>query len=274
MDPQTVVVENIFADSAAGPSYGSSYLDSARKRIFDKGLAVVFIAGLLPSATVCISKNIFHGKSAFYHQHRYGGNVGNLQIPKIQSMDPQDPSATNGTVPETTYPWMVSARRRGIDEYPQLFLVLRGKLALIGPRILHQTEWEDLRTDPKVTSAYEGYKSLTAQSLTGILSPFAIAKRVYSGIDSVENQVRVNLDMRYMQNASLRNDVRLLILLARSFAGLRVDSVDEVYGLFSKTIKQRKPFARKVGFSGNGVAAKVRMAPAQLLSRLSDAGRT
>ncbi|HEX7120767.1 MAG TPA: sugar transferase [Gemmatimonadaceae bacterium] len=116
-------------------------------------------------------------------------------------------------------------RRTKIDELPQLLNVLRGEMALVGPRpedpVLverHYTAWqrETLRVRPGLTSP-------------GSLYYDAGAKRLVEGDDPEERYVRdvlplkLALDLVYVRRASLAYDLRLIgrtvVFLLGTFAG-------------------------------------------------------
>lgn len=99
--------------------------------------------------------------------------------------------------------WM---RKYSIDELPQLFNVLRGEMSLVGPR--PWALYDALRISP------EGQKRLNA--LPGITGPWQVGAR--SNLLDLE---AVNcLDLEYLENWSLFQDIKILILtVTKVFSG-------------------------------------------------------
>lgn len=91
--------------------------------------------------------------------------------------------------------WM---RKYSLDELPQLFNVLRGEMSLVGPR--PWALYDALRINPK------GQKRLNA--LPGITGLWQVeARSTLLDLDEVNN-----LDLEYLQNWSLRRDLKILMM--------------------------------------------------------------
>ena len=87
-------------------------------------------------------------------------------------------------------------RRWSIDELPQFINVLRGDMSLVGPR-------------PEEKWIVEMYSDVYRKRLVvkpGITGPMQIAGR--GGLSAEE---RVELDLDYVQNYSLRKDIMILL---------------------------------------------------------------
>lgn len=91
-------------------------------------------------------------------------------------------------------------RRYSLDELPQLFNVVRGEMALIGPRMITAAELEKY-------GSHAGKLLTVKPGLTGLWQ--------VSGRQTTTYQRRVELDMHYIDNWSLAVDFSILL---RTFA--------------------------------------------------------
>ena len=86
-------------------------------------------------------------------------------------------------------------RRFSIDELPQLFNVLNGTMSLVGPR-------------PALPDEVDSYRSAHLKRLQG--KPGLTCWWQVSGRSDLSFQEQIDLDMRYMQQLSVGQDLRLL----------------------------------------------------------------
>jgi lipopolysaccharide/colanic/teichoic acid biosynthesis glycosyltransferase len=87
-------------------------------------------------------------------------------------------------------------RRTGLDELPQLFNVLRGEMSLVGPRPLLQ--WENDMCNPR-----EARRLHVKPGLTGLSQ--------VNGRNAIPWHARVEWDVRYVEQASVRLDLWILL---------------------------------------------------------------
>lgn len=90
-----------------------------------------------------------------------------------------------------------------IDEFPQLFNVLKGEMSMIGPRAYLKRELEEQ------TQRYPETKPLVRDILSvkpGVSGPWQT-----SGRNEVPFTVRANLDSEYARNKSIRRDILILL---------------------------------------------------------------
>jgi lipopolysaccharide/colanic/teichoic acid biosynthesis glycosyltransferase len=90
-------------------------------------------------------------------------------------------------------------RKTSIDELPQLFNVLRGDMSIVGNRPLPLYEAEKLTTD-------EFAARFNAPA--GITGLWQVTKRGQSNMSELE---RINLDIHYARQFSLKGDVKILL---------------------------------------------------------------
>ena len=89
-------------------------------------------------------------------------------------------------------------RRTSIDELPQLLSILRGHMTLVGPRpaLFNQLDLIELRTNSKVHTLVPG--------VTGWAQ--------VNGRDNITLKEKVNLDIEYFKNKSIKLDIHIIFL--------------------------------------------------------------
>jgi len=87
-------------------------------------------------------------------------------------------------------------RRYSIDEFPQLFNVLRGEMSLVGPR-------------PPLPREYKDYRDWQRKRLDGI--PGITGLWQVSGKNRIPFQEMVKLDIHYLQNWSVWVDIKIMV---------------------------------------------------------------
>lgn len=88
-------------------------------------------------------------------------------------------------------------RKFSLDELPQIFNVLRGQMSLVGPRMITAPELEK----------YGEHKALLLSVKPGLTGYWQV-----HGRQEVSYAERVQMDINYIQNWSLRMDMELLML--------------------------------------------------------------
>jgi lipopolysaccharide/colanic/teichoic acid biosynthesis glycosyltransferase len=181
------------------------YLDSRRKRALDLllgGTALVLAAPLLALAAIAIRLET-HGH-AVYRQRRVGRGERPFELYKLRTLvsgaehmgkglavDEGDERITRlGT-------WL---RRTSFDEVPNLINVLRGEMSLIGPRPTVQVQ----------VDRYDDRQRRRLDALPGITGWAQVHGRA-----SLPWHERIELDLWYVEHASLRLDLRILMRTAR-----------------------------------------------------------
>ena len=94
-------------------------------------------------------------------------------------------------------------RRLSLDELPQLFNVLRGEMALVGPRphaVVHDEQWSDM------LSTY-GVRHQVKPGITGLAQVEGCRGEVNSASDI---EALVAKDLAYIRNWSLGLDLQIL----------------------------------------------------------------
>jgi len=143
---------------------------------------------------------------------RHGFNNESIEVWKFRSMyaDRCDPTALNAVVKDDPRVTRVGRfiRKTSIDELPQFFNVLTGRLSLVGPRphaVSAQTR------DRLYTEVVEGYfaRHKVKPGVTG----WAQINGWRGEIDSDEKiRMRTEFDLYYIENWSLWLDLKILFL--------------------------------------------------------------
>ncbi len=177
------------------------------KRWFDTTTAVLLLIPGIPIILLLmlLVKSTSKGP-AIYSQVRVGKRGKLFTMYKIRTMR-ADAEADTGAVwavkkdPRTTVLGMV-LRRLHLDELPQLFNVLRGEMALVGPRP-ERPEFVEI-LDKKI----EGYslRLLVVPGVTGYAQLNLPADRELNDV-----RRKLTLDTEYIENASLWFDLRLIL---------------------------------------------------------------
>lgn len=90
-------------------------------------------------------------------------------------------------------------RKTSLDEFPQFINVLKGDMSLVGPRPYLEREKEDMK-------GYYKYITTCKPGITGLWQ--------ISGRSNVDFATRIDLDMQYYYNHSLKGDIKILFKTA------------------------------------------------------------
>ena len=190
------------------------------KRAFDLVFAVGLLAVLAPLffVTAALIKAASRG-SVFYGQERIGLSGEPFTMLKFRSMATDADSSlaallsaqgTGGTPlfkvkddPRITPVGRV-LRRFSIDELPQLLNVLRGDMSLVGPR--PQRDGEVRLYDSKA-----GRRLVVKPGMSGLWQ--------VSGRSNLSWEDSIRLDLFYVENWSITNDIIILLRTARAVIG-------------------------------------------------------
>ena len=185
---------------------GVEYLHSEQKERFDQAVATMLSPAYLAAR--------LGAKAAFgfslYTDERVGKAGEVLTIPKIRTLD--DTGMPLSNLAETF-------RQKGLDELPQLALVREGAMSIVGTRHLLPDEDEELRRHAKTTirgrQLLARHDDIVLPAKRGILSTFAIHAHIF-GPAPIEQRLALNIHDH--ENASLANDIRIILRATKSTA--------------------------------------------------------
>ena len=170
------------------------------KRIFDLLLGVVILALLvIPMLLISISVRLSSKGSALYWSNRVGRNNESFRMPKFRSMLIDTPNVATHLLnnPDSFLtPIGGFLRRSSLDEFPQLFSVLKGDMSFVGPRpaLYNQDDLIALRTKKSVDKLLPG--------ITGWAQ--------VNGRDELSIPDKVALDVEYLNSQSFWFDMKIL----------------------------------------------------------------
>ncbi|MCB0858647.1 MAG: sugar transferase [Solirubrobacterales bacterium] len=185
-------------------------------RSLEKVITAVILAVTAPILVVCaILIRLEGGGSAIYRQVRVGKGGSEFEMLKLRTMLPGSDPVGVGTVVGRDDPRVTRVgrwlRRTSLDELPNLINVWRGEMALVGPR----------PTIPAQVADYTPRQHRRHEVRPGITGWAQVQGR--AGIPWDE---RIELDIEYVDNRSLRMDLEILrrtIWLAATGQGLAPD---------------------------------------------------
>ena len=189
-------------------------------RAFDlmlAGVLLVLTAPLLGLAALAI--RLESRGPVFYRQRRVGKGGRPFELWKLRTMVPGAESMGAGIYVVEGDPRITRAgrllRRFSLDELPNLINVLRGEMAIVGPR-------------PTVQEQVDRYTERQRRRLE--VKPGITGWAQINGRTSLPWPERIELDLWYVERRSLRLDLRILAKTARMLA--------TGHGLYSEDLKQ------------------------------------
>ena len=172
------------------------------KRIMDLMVAggAVFTLSPLLFLIFMLVKFSSPGPAIFWSK-RFGKGGQMFDMPKFRTMKINTPDLATDKLENPEHyitPVGKILRKFSLDELPQLWCVVTGKMSLVGPRpALHtQLELFKLRQMHGVNEIKPG--------LTGLAQ--------ISGRDTLTEQQKVEFDIRYIEQQSLLSDIQILFL--------------------------------------------------------------
>ena len=172
------------------------------KRLFDLILSfILLILMVFPILLTALAVRLTSKGPALYWSDRVG--LGNMifKMPKFRSMRVDTPAvATHLMTDPNTFLTPIGGffRRSSLDEFPQLFSVLKGDMSFIGPRpaLFNQDDVIALRMEKGVDKVLPG--------LTGWAQ--------VNGRDELPIPEKVVLDVEYLEKQSFWFDIYILWL--------------------------------------------------------------
>jgi lipopolysaccharide/colanic/teichoic acid biosynthesis glycosyltransferase len=155
----------------------------------------------------------------FYRQRRVGLDGRPFELWKLRTMVPRAETMGHGIYVVEGDPRITRVgrilRRYSLDELPNLVNVVRGEMAIVGPR-------------PTVQEQVDRYTERQRRRLA--VKPGITGWAQVNGRTSLPWPERIELDVWYVEHRSLRLDLRILAKTARMLAS--------GHGLYSEDVRQ------------------------------------
>lgn len=176
-------------------------------------LGLVVCSPILAAAAIAI--RLEGGGPMIYRQRRVGKDGREFEMLKLRTMVAGSDPVGVGTVVTREDPRVTKAgrllRRFSIDEIPNLVNVLRGEMAIVGPR-------------PTIEAQVVGYTPFQRRRLE--VKPGITGWAQVQGRAGISWDERIEFDVWYVENRSLALDLRILgrtLVLLASGDGLAPD---------------------------------------------------
>ena len=183
----------------------NAYLASRRKRVLDVLGAVIGLALSAPVLAVAAIAIRLEGDGHFiYRQRRVGRDGVPFELFKLRTMVAGAETMGSGLAVDHGDDRITRVgallRRTSLDELPNLINVLRGEMSLVGPR-------------PTVQVQVDRYTERQRHRLD--TRPGISGWAQVNGRASLPWHERIELDLVYLERASLREDLRIMALSVR-----------------------------------------------------------
>ena len=174
--------------------------NQAMKRIFDFTAAMMsLVIFSLPLLLVSIAVAISSNGPILYWSQRVGKNNQLFWMPKFRTMRVNTPTLATHLL-ENPQQWLTPIgsflRKTSLDELPQLWSILAGKMSFVGPRpaLFNQQDLIELRTQQGVH----------------ILTPGLTGWAQINGRDELPIPQKVAFDVEYLARQSLIFDLQII----------------------------------------------------------------
>ncbi len=178
------------------------------KRVTDLALtSLMLLVAIVPMLGIAVLVKLSSKGPAIFRQRRYGLDSEEIVVYKFRTMRVAEDGAvvTQATRddPRVTSVGRI-LRRFSLDELPQLFNVLQGRMSLVGPRphaVAHNEQYRRL---------IKGYM-IRHKVLPGITGLAQVKGLRGETVELEQMQARVNYDLEYLRRWSPSLDLKILI---------------------------------------------------------------
>ena len=215
-----------------------SFYNIIVKRMIDLFLSVVALLLLSPLLLIVVILEIFiHGFPVFYKTKRPGKNGKIFNLYKFRSMkNTRDKGGNLLPEKDRLTKFGIFLRKTSIDELPELFNIIKGDMAIIGPRPLlieylplynekHANRHKVrpglacvriMKTDSKTWTWREQFDNDIfyiehLSFITDVKMIFAVIKEVFKGSEYRANDTRVPFDGKNLDDTRSKNDVEEVV---------------------------------------------------------------
>ena len=172
------------------------------KRLFDAVFSVVLLLVLLiPMVLIAVMVKFTSKGDILYWSDRVGKDNVIFKMPKFRSMMVDTPAVAThllGNPQSNLTPIGNFLRKYSLDEFPQLWSILKSDMSFVGPRpaLFNQDDLVKLRSDKGVDKVVPG--------LTGWAQ--------INGRDELPIPEKVKMDVEYLQRQSFLFDLKIILL--------------------------------------------------------------
>jgi len=172
------------------------------KRIFDLAMAGFLLCFLsVPIIAVALMVKLTSEGPVLHWSDRVGINNSIFRMPKFRTMRVDTPAvATHLMKNPDIYLTPIGSflRKFSLDEFPQLYSILKGDISFVGPRpaLYNQDDLVELRTEKGIHKLIPG--------ITGWAQ--------VNGRDELPIPVKVEFDEYYLKNRSFLLDLKILLM--------------------------------------------------------------
>lgn len=183
------------------------------KRVLDLVLATILIVAFSPLfVIVSLLIKIDSRGPVFFRQERVGKDGKIFRIFKFRSMVASNDMRDTSRRDEYTRVGKV-IRRLSIDELPQLFNVVMGQMAFVGPRPWVIEYWTNMNEE-------ERERAKVLPGITGLAQ--------VKGRNGISIFQKIEYDIIYVKNFSFKQDVKIVLLTIKTvLSGSGVDAGKE-----------------------------------------------
>ncbi len=181
----------------------------ALKRVMDILISIpLLLVSLITYPFVFIAIKIEDGGPLFIHQERTGKNNKKVKIIKFRSMTTNDHGEyKNGSTLLQVTKVGTFLRKSRLDEFPQLWNVLKGDLSLIGPR----PELPSLVKLYEKEIPYYNIRHLIKPGLSGWAQIYQATEHPHHAEAVMQTKEKLSYDLYYIKNRSVILDLKIAL---------------------------------------------------------------
>lgn len=191
---------------------GVEWLHSRQKRRFDRLAAGVVLPMVLPAIVAGGSAYFLEtGNKPLYLQRRRGANGESITVPKLRTLRTGDNLYDGSFGARDPRATRVGAflRTHTIDEFPQVFSILRGDMSIVGPRPLIEGDFANT-LDALSPQQQREWLAAREHAKPGWFSRFGMAAKELEPQTEEYFLARAALDIEYVFGASQSEDLGII----------------------------------------------------------------
>ncbi|MFH1473049.1 MAG: exopolysaccharide biosynthesis polyprenyl glycosylphosphotransferase [bacterium] len=187
------------------------------KRLMDIIIALpLFIVPIITFPFAAIAMKIEDRGPIFGYQNRVGQNNRIVRIIKFRTMLFNDDGDWQGNGVENKVTKVGNfLRKTRLDEFPQLWNVLKGDISLIGPR----PEFPDAVKHYMQEIPYYNIRHLIKPGLSGWAQIYH-DNHPHHGVDTLETKNKLSYDLFYIKNRSFLLDIKIALRTIRTLVSM------------------------------------------------------